>query len=55
MCAKTVFGRALSTFVDVFERARDYEEAVLLLRLLLASPVLPSYHGRWWDRLALDL
>ncbi len=52
---KTVYGRVLSQFVEVFESQRDYEESISLLRLLLASPVLQSYHGRWWERLALDL
>jgi hypothetical protein len=53
--AKTVYGRVLNLFVDVFESLREYEEAISLLRLLLASSVLQSYHGRWWERLALDL
>lgn len=51
-----VFIRVLSQGVEVLEKLRKYSEAVDQLQQLLAQDEFcPTYRGRWWDRLALDL
>ncbi|KAJ8249174.1 hypothetical protein GJAV_G00231970 [Gymnothorax javanicus] len=50
------YTRLLSRGVEILQRLRRYEEAVLQLRCLLTqSTFCPDSRGRWWDRLALNL
>ncbi|KAG5839385.1 hypothetical protein ANANG_G00204430 [Anguilla anguilla] len=50
------YTRLLSRGVEILQRLRRYEEAVLELRSLLAQATFcPDSRGRWWDRLALNL
>ncbi|XP_063053132.1 fanconi-associated nuclease 1 [Engraulis encrasicolus] len=50
------YTRIMSRGVEILQRLRQYEEAVVVLRCLLEQQVycLDS-RGRWWDRLALNL
>ncbi|XP_040893434.1 fanconi-associated nuclease 1 isoform X2 [Toxotes jaculatrix] len=50
------YTRILSRGVEIFQRLRQYEEAVGELQSLLSQSVYcPDSRGRWWDRLALNL
>ncbi|KAJ8407715.1 hypothetical protein AAFF_G00267590 [Aldrovandia affinis] len=50
------YTRILSRGVEILQRLRRYEEAVVELRSLLSQSVFcPDSRGRWWDRLALNL
>lgn len=50
-----IFSRMLWYGVDFLERLRNYEMAVLYLRILLSTPFCPGRRGNWWNRLALDV
>lgn len=51
-----VLAYVLSKAVEVFERLREYDKAVDLIRRLLKQDLyLPDYRGRWYERLTLDL
>ncbi|XP_055011919.1 fanconi-associated nuclease 1 isoform X2 [Boleophthalmus pectinirostris] len=50
------YTRILSRGVEILQRLRRYEEAVLELQSLLSQQVYcQDSRGRWWDRLALNL
>lgn len=50
-----VYARALSLGVEILEKTKMYEQAVLYLRLLLDSPYRKGKRGNWYNRLCLDL
>uniref|UniRef100_A0A3B3ZRM4 Fanconi-associated nuclease n=1 Tax=Periophthalmus magnuspinnatus TaxID=409849 RepID=A0A3B3ZRM4_9GOBI len=50
------YTRILSRGVEILQRLRRYEEAVVELQSLLSQSVYcQDSRGRWWDRLALNL
>ena len=52
----SVLAYVMTKGVEIYERLKDYDNAVRLLRQLLAQDVfLPDYHGHWCERLVLDL
>ena len=52
----SILAYLLSQVVEMFEKSKDHENAVILLRKLIAQEMyLPSYHGHWYERLCLDL
>ena len=52
----SVLAFILTKGVEVYERLRNYDQAVCTLRKLIAQDIyLPDYHGFWYERLALDL
>ena len=52
----SVLAYILTKGVEVYERMRNYDQAVCTLRKLIAQDLyLPDYHGFWYERLALDL
>ncbi|KAI8508095.1 Fanconi-associated nuclease 1 [Branchiostoma belcheri] len=54
--ASWVYTGVLSRGVEVYEKLRRYGEAVDLLNNLLSDSLYcPDSHGRWYDRLALNL
>ncbi|XP_078656371.1 fanconi-associated nuclease 1-like isoform X2 [Branchiostoma floridae x Branchiostoma belcheri] len=54
--ASWVYTGVLSRGVEVYEKLRRYHEAVDLLNNLLSDNLYcPDSHGRWYDRLALNL
>ncbi|KFM82475.1 Fanconi-associated nuclease 1, partial [Stegodyphus mimosarum] len=51
-----VYVRCMTQGVEILQRLRHYNEAVILLKRLLKQKVFcQDYRGRWWDRLALNL
>ncbi|GFT37748.1 hypothetical protein NPIL_467591 [Nephila pilipes] len=51
-----VYVRCMTQGVEVFQKLRQYKEAVSLLKRLLKQTVYcQDYKGRWYDRLALNL
>ncbi|XP_054720759.1 fanconi-associated nuclease 1-like [Uloborus diversus] len=51
-----IYVRCMTGGVDVLQKLRQYDEAVSLLRKLLKQNIFClDYHGRWYDRLALNL
>ena len=54
--ACSVYIRVMSYGVEALQRQRRYPEAVALLEEMLSQDVFQlSYHGRWYERLALNL
>ncbi|XP_072291414.1 fanconi-associated nuclease 1 [Eucyclogobius newberryi] len=50
------YSRILSRGVEILQRLKRYEEAVVELQSLLSQSVYcQDSRGRWWDRLALNL
>jgi hypothetical protein len=54
--APWLFTKICSRGVELLQRNKQYNEAVQLLRQLLAQDTFCTHHrGRWWERLALNL
>ena len=52
----SILAYVLTQFVDLYEKLKDYEQAVALLSKLIAQDsYLPTYRGHWYERLCLDL
>ena len=52
----SILAYVLSQTVDIHEKLKDHENAVIILRRLIAQDIyLPNYHGHWYERLCLDL
>ena len=52
----SVLAYILTKGVDIFERLKNHEQAVIILRKLTGQDLyLPDYHGHWYERLVLDL
>lgn len=52
----SVLAYVLTKSVEVLERNKMHDEAVILLRKLVSQHLyLPDYHGHWYERLVLDL
>ena len=52
----SILAYVLTQTVEVYEKLKDYEQAVSLLRRLINQDVyLSTYHGHWYERLCLDL
>lgn len=49
------FARILNIAVNIYEKQRKYQIAILLLNDLLASPYLSRKRGGWWNRLSTNL
>ncbi|XP_062402515.1 fanconi-associated nuclease 1, partial [Sardina pilchardus] len=50
------YTRIMSRGIEILQRLKCYEEAVVQLRAVLSQSVYcPDSRGRWWDRLALNL
>lgn len=49
------FARILNIAVNIYEKQRKYQIAILLLNDLLASPYLARKRGGWWNRLSTNL
>jgi Fanconi-associated nuclease 1 len=52
----SVLAYVITKGVEIYEKLKDYDNAVRLLRQLLLQDVfLSDYHGHWYERLILDL
>ena len=52
----SVLAYVMTKGVEIYERLKDYSNAVELLRKLLQQNIfLSDYHGHWYERLILDL
>ena len=52
----SILGYILSQLVDLYEKLKYHEQAVILLRKLIGQKMyLATYHGHWYERLCLDL
>lgn len=52
----SILAYLLSQMIDMHEKLKEYEHAVVILRKLIAQDMyLPNYHGHWYERLCLDL
>ena len=46
---------ALNKAVDLLEKMKKYEEAIILIKKMLDLQILPKFRGHWYERLSLDL
>ena len=52
----SILAYVMTKGVEIYERLKDYDNAVRLLHVLVAQDTfLPDYHGHWYERLVLDL
>lgn len=50
-----VFARLASHGLEILEKLRMYDRAILVIRILLSTSLCPGRRGRWWNRLVINL